>query len=107
MRYRISLLLLFIAILALRPLLASLGRWLTIEPEPLVPADLIHSLGGSMERLDYGVSLYRQGYGRRLFITGSDDALLYRRYVEAQGVPPAAISPARSWATSTYEETQV
>jgi uncharacterized SAM-binding protein YcdF (DUF218 family) len=89
--------------LAHKPILLSIGSFLVVEDD-LKPADLIHVLGGGFDRLDYGLQLYEQGYGRRLFITGGDDASAYRAYVLANGADPEHILPAASWAVNTYEE---
>ncbi len=91
-------------ILFREPLLLAAGRFLVVEDEALVPADLIHPLGGGFDRLDYALELYRQGYGERLFITGGEDAAAYRAYVRAAGVPAGAVEPTRSEAVTTYEE---
>jgi len=91
-------------ILARKPVLSSLGNFLIVKEDYLQPADLIHVLGGGVERLDYAVALYRQGYSPRLFITGGQSAVLYKTYAISQGAHPADIQPAKSWAMSTYQE---
>jgi uncharacterized SAM-binding protein YcdF (DUF218 family) len=89
--------------LAHKPILLGIGSFLVVE-DNLKPADLIHILGGGFDRLDYGLQLYEQGYGQRIFITGGDDASVYRAYALANGAEAKHILPAESWAVDTYEE---
>jgi uncharacterized SAM-binding protein YcdF (DUF218 family) len=84
-------------------LLLGLGSFLIVQ-DNLHPADLIHPLGGGYDRLDYAVKLYKQGYGHRIFVTGDDDAVIYRQYVIAKGTPAENVFPDKSWSTTTYEE---
>jgi len=84
-------------------LLLGLGSFLIVR-DNLRPADLIHPLGGGFDRLDYAVKLYKQGYGKRIFITGDDDAIEYRKYVISKDVPGRNLLPDESKATTTYEE---
>ena len=83
--------------------LFAIGDFLIVE-DKLKSADLIHILGGGFDRLDYGLQLYEQGYGRRIFITGGDDAIVYRAYARANGAEAEHILPPASWAVNTYEE---
>jgi len=86
------------------PLLLAIGDFLIIQDE-LRPADTIHVISGPDERPEYGIELYLQGYGQRLFFTGSgyqaEDAywLSLRR-----GVPESAVTADSSAVTSTYSE---
>jgi uncharacterized SAM-binding protein YcdF (DUF218 family) len=89
--------------LAHKPILLGIGSFLVVGDD-LKPADLIHVLGGGFDRLDYGLQLYEQGYGQRIFITGGDDAIVYRAYALANGAEAEHILPAESWAVNTYEE---
>ena len=86
-----------------KPVLLSIGGFLVVEDD-LKPADLIHVLGGGFDRLDYGLQLYEQGYGQRIFITGGDDASVYRAYALANGAETEHILPPASWAVNTHEE---
>jgi uncharacterized SAM-binding protein YcdF (DUF218 family) len=86
-----------------QPVLLGIGSFLVVE-DHLKPADLIHTLGGGFDRLDYGLQLYEQGYGRRIFITGGDDAIAYRAYALANGADAEHILPAESWAINTHQE---
>jgi uncharacterized SAM-binding protein YcdF (DUF218 family) len=88
------------------------GSVLIIQDD-LQPADLIHVLGGDVERIDYGIELYKQGYGKKILFTGGRVELplvnatysqLAQEYAESKGVPAEAILPDESMATSTYEE---
>jgi uncharacterized SAM-binding protein YcdF (DUF218 family) len=85
------------------PVLLSIGDFLIIE-DKLKQADVIHILGGGFDRLDYGLQLYEQGYGRRIFITGGDDAIVYRAYALANGADAEHTLPVESWAINTYQE---
>ena len=96
-------LLMTIMYLTREPILLGLGSFLVVQ-DNLHPADLIHPLGGGYDRLDYAVKLYKQGYGHRIFVTGDDDAIIYRKYVIAKGTPAENVFPDKSWATTTYEE---
>lgn len=87
-----------------RPVLTGLGQFLVVQEADLQPADVIHVLGGGYDRLDYALVLYRQGYAPRLFVTGDDDAVIYKKYLVAKGAAPADLVPDTSWATTTYEE---
>jgi uncharacterized SAM-binding protein YcdF (DUF218 family) len=89
--------------LAHKPILLGIGSFLVVEDD-LKPADLIHVLGGGFDRLDYGLQLYEQGYGQRIFITGGDDASVYRAYALANGAEAKHILPPASWAVNTREE---
>jgi uncharacterized SAM-binding protein YcdF (DUF218 family) len=86
-----------------QPVLLALGDVLVVE-DKLKPADLIHILGGGFDRLDYGLQLYTQGYGQRIFITGGDDAIAYRAYALTNGAQAKHILPTDSWAINTYQE---
>ncbi|MFC1853916.1 YdcF family protein [candidate division CSSED10-310 bacterium] len=83
--------------------LLGLGGLLVVSDD-LDPADLIHILGGGFDRLDYGFSLYQQGYAPRFFVTGSDDALVYTAYLLKKGVRPEHIRPRISWSKTTWQE---
>ena len=76
-------------------------------------ADLIHVLGGDVERIDYGITLYQQDYGGKILFTGGRVEIpladvtyshLAREYAQARGIPPESILPFESKATSTFEE---
>jgi uncharacterized SAM-binding protein YcdF (DUF218 family) len=86
-----------------QPILLGIGSFLIVE-DHLKRADLIHTLGGGFDRLDYGLQLYKQGYGQRLFITGGDDAIVYRAYALANGAEAKHILPPASWAVNTHQE---
>lgn len=99
-------------LLAREPILLSVGNFLIIRDD-LEPADLIHVLGGDVERIDYAIELYNQGYGKRILVTGgrvelpllnTTYAALSRAYAESKNVLADDILPFESSATSTYEE---
>lgn len=88
-----------------RSILASLGQFLTVKrEEELQPADMIHVLGGRLERTEYALQLYRQGYGRNLFFTGKEMAPLLKWYATSHGIPAHHIINFDSRATNTYHE---
>lgn len=93
-------------------ILLGVGNFL-IAGDELQPADLIHVLGGDVERIDYGIALYQQDYGGEILFTGGRVEIplanmtysrLAREYAQARGVPPENILPLESTATSTFEE---
>lgn len=99
-------------ILARVPILLGIGRFLIIQDE-LRSADLIHVLGGEVDRIDYAVQLYKAGVGRKLFFTGGRIEIplvdttysrLAQQYAIAKGVRSEDVLPHESRATSTYEE---
>ncbi len=55
--------------LAHEPILLSVGNFLIVSDD-LQPADLIHVLGGDVERIDYAIELHQQGYGEKILFTG-------------------------------------
>jgi uncharacterized SAM-binding protein YcdF (DUF218 family) len=105
-------LLLAVCLLAREPILLGIGNFLIVQDD-LQPADLIHVLGGDVERIDYAIELYKQGLGGRILFTGGRLELplvnatysqLAREYAESKGVLAEAILPEESKATSTFEE---
>jgi uncharacterized SAM-binding protein YcdF (DUF218 family) len=96
-------LLLAVLFLIHNPVLLGIGDFLIVE-DKLKQADVIHILGGGFDRLDYGLQLYEQDYGQRIFITGGDDAIIYRAYALANGADAEHTLPVESWATNTYQE---
>jgi uncharacterized SAM-binding protein YcdF (DUF218 family) len=101
-----------IVILARVPILLGIGRFLIINDE-VQSADLIHVLGGDVDRIDYGVQLYQQGFGRKMFFTGGRIEIplvdttysrLAQQYAIAKGVRSEDVLRRESLATSTYEE---
>jgi uncharacterized SAM-binding protein YcdF (DUF218 family) len=105
-------LLLATLVLAREPILLGVGDFLIVK-DNLQPADLIHVLGGDVDRIDYGIQLYKQGYAKKLFLTGGRIEIplvnttysrLSKEYAVANGVRPEALLPLESQATSTYEE---
>lgn len=85
------------------PLLLALGEFLVVREDQLQPADIIHVLGGRIDRVDYAVELYHQGYARRLFLTGWDRNRYQERAV-AGGVRPEDVTLGLSRSASTYAE---
>jgi len=99
------LLLLTVLLLAGESILYAIGDWLVVEEDDLQPADMIHILGGGLDRVDYSVNLYRGAYAQRLFITGCH-SIEYKKRVMAAGVPPENLFPDSISADSTFEEAQ-
>jgi uncharacterized SAM-binding protein YcdF (DUF218 family) len=106
-------LLLATLVLGREPILLGVGDFLIVQ-DALRPADLIHVLGGDVDRIDYGIELYKQGYGRKIFFTGGRIEIplvhttysrLAQEYAVSKGVRPENVLPHESRATSTYEET--
>lgn len=101
-----------VLLLAREPILLGIGNFLIVKDE-LRPADLIHVLGGDVERIDYGIELYKSGFGKKILFTGGRVELplieatyshLARAHAESKGVPAENILPDESAATSTFEE---
>lgn len=90
-------------ILTLGPVLSGIGNYLVVNEATLHPANLIHPLGGSLERVDYAVELYRLGYGPRIFLTGCSCQENYAQTLAA-GVNPDDVIRGRDWSTNTYQE---
>lgn len=96
-------------------MLLRVGNFLIVDEPSLRSADLIHVLGGGADRIPYGIQLYRQGYGQKIFFTGGGsvqtDTAEYRTVIEyaedvarAQGVDLAGLIADSSSAASTYDE---
>ncbi len=91
-------------------ILLWLGDFLVIRSS-LRPADIIHVIAGPDHRADYGILLYKQGYGRTLFFTGGW-CRIHKLYhgqhgkdrAIAQGVPAEAVSFDDTPVLSTYAE---
>lgn len=94
-------------------------RWLLLIGDSLIiedtlqPADVIHVIAGEDYRTDYGIQLYKQGYGKRLFFTGGwckqhqyDHGVHGQERSLAAGVPLGAIAFDDSMVTSTYMEAE-
>jgi len=97
------LLLLILVFVAGEPILLATGNFLVVKDDLLQPADMIHVLGGSLDRVDYGVELYHRAYAPRFFITGCD-CIAYEERAMGGGVRPEDLSLDLSWSTTTYEE---
>jgi uncharacterized SAM-binding protein YcdF (DUF218 family) len=98
-----ALLLLILVLVAGESILLAIANFLVVKDDHLQPADMIHVLGGSFDRVDYGVELYHRGYAARLFVTGCD-YIAYKERAIASGVRPEDLLPDSSWSTTTYEE---
>lgn len=101
-----------VLLFAREPILLGIGNFLIIHDD-FQPADLIHVLGGDVERIDYGIELYKKGWGRKILFTGGRVELplvnatysqLAKAYAETKGVPANGILQDESTATSTFEE---
>jgi uncharacterized SAM-binding protein YcdF (DUF218 family) len=95
-------------------ILLGVGNFLIVQDD-LEPADLIHVLGGGdVGRVDYGVELYKQGFGKKMFFTGGrvepprmkklPKSFSSGDYAELQGVSPDDILTRGSKSANTYEE---
>ncbi len=92
------------------PLLLSVGDFLVLQDE-LEPVDVIHVISGLDHRADYGIQLYRQGYGKWIFFTGGwcqyhqvNHAQHSRELAIQQGIPDSAIVTDEADINSTYAE---
>lgn len=97
-------------VLGYQPVLRAIGDFLVVQDE-LRPADIIHVISGPDYRTDYGIHLYREGYGSTLFFTGGWCPLIQGNHAERgmalairQGVPKQAIAIDGAEVHSTYEE---
>jgi uncharacterized SAM-binding protein YcdF (DUF218 family) len=95
--------LLTLLVLATEPILLAIGDFLVVKEDNLQPADMIHVLRGSPERVDYAVQLYQEGYGRKLFISDCSHSTRQQQAI-AKGARPEDLAPDHSWSTNTYEE---
>jgi uncharacterized SAM-binding protein YcdF (DUF218 family) len=95
-------------------ILYGVGNFLIVSDD-LQPADLIHVLGGGdVGRVEYGVELYKQGFGKKMFFTGGrveprdmynlPDSFSSGDYAEMQGVSAEDILLRGGSAANTYEE---
>ncbi|GEM_PF-342134 len=92
------------------PILFAMGDFLVVRDE-LQPTEVITVVSGPMERIDYAIQLYQQGYGQKIFFTGDASpkpnksyAQLYRDHAIKQGVPAANIFIDDGKINSTYAE---
>jgi uncharacterized SAM-binding protein YcdF (DUF218 family) len=97
-------------LVAHEPILLAVGDYLVVRDE-LQPADVIHVVSGPLDRADYAIDLYQQGYGQQLFFTGDWSsglnmtyAQFQREYAVARGVPRADIQFDGGPVNSTYSE---
>jgi uncharacterized SAM-binding protein YcdF (DUF218 family) len=104
--------LLWAALFLLREhILLPIGDFLVVQDE-LHPSDVIHVISGPDYRTDYAIQLYKRGYARQIFFTGScwcgTTQITYAEYSKERaieyGVPPQAIATDGSRVTSTYSE---
>jgi uncharacterized SAM-binding protein YcdF (DUF218 family) len=66
---------------------------------------VIHVISGPSDRIEYGIQLYQEGYGERLYLTGRGrQAGEYKRKAVRLGVPAEAVVADGAWVTSTYSE---
>jgi uncharacterized SAM-binding protein YcdF (DUF218 family) len=85
----VILLVLISGLFLLKPFIIDwLARWLTVS-EPARKCDIIFVLGGKAERrIPYAISLYREGYGKKLVLTmGKQDSWVIEA-MERYGVEP-------------------
>ena len=108
----VSVVLLCVALFLLRePILQTIGDFLIVQDD-IYPGDVIHVISGPDDRIDYAIQLYKQGYAKQIFFTGSCrygmTRLTYAEYGQQRaiehGVPPQATAIDDSLITSTYSE---
>jgi uncharacterized SAM-binding protein YcdF (DUF218 family) len=113
MRTRIfiaAILLIAILFLTREHWLLAIGDFLVVE-DKLQPADVIQVIAGKDHRTDYGIRLYKQGYGKLLFFVGGWCALHGEKHSQRGeklyldwGIPSEAVAIDDSQVTSTYSE---
>ena len=93
-----------------QPALLAIGDFLVIR-DVLAPGEVIHVISGPDHRADYGIRLYQEGYGSRIFFTGGWCPVIQGNHAErglaraaSQGVPQQAIIADGAEVHSTYEE---
>ncbi len=103
---------LFLAVLWLNKvqILFIMGNFLVIKDD-LHQTEVIAVVSGPMERIDYAIQLYQQGYGQKIFFTGDASpkpnktyAQLYRDHAIARGVSATNIFIDDGKINSTYAE---
>lgn len=107
----IKLLLLFIVIISVfytvrypETLIKSMCRYLTVKDDKMV-ADVIVILGGWEfdARLEHGIGLYKEGYGKKIILSGAGGSEAYRKkQLLSEGVNEEDILMEVN-STSTYE----
>ncbi len=97
-------------LLVREPFLSAIGNFLVVQ-DKLEPADLIHVISGLDHRPNYGIQLYKQGYGKWIFFTGGwcpyhqvNHACHSRELAIEQGVPDRVIVTDEADINSTYAE---
>jgi uncharacterized SAM-binding protein YcdF (DUF218 family) len=93
--------------------LLGIGDFLIVE-DTLQPADVIHVIAGDDYRLDYAIQLYRQGYGKKIFLTGGgwclhhqvNHSAEWKERALGQGVLEEDIIIDDGKITSTYNEAE-
>jgi uncharacterized SAM-binding protein YcdF (DUF218 family) len=90
--------------------LSFIGDFLIVEDE-LQPSDVIHVIAGPDYRSDYAIQLYKEGYARQIFFTGTWCAIHQVNHSEhgrdralEQGVPSSAIAIDGTEIETTYSE---
>lgn len=88
---------------------AGVGRWLVVNQPPVKSEAVIVLGGGPIQRIEKGVALFRQGYARRIIVSGGvpenpfqDQAQAMKRDAVSMGVPTRAIFEDNR-ATTTYQ----
>lgn len=99
-----------VTLLGYRPVLETVGDYLIVQDQ-LRPADVIHVISGPDYRADYGIQLYHEGYGSKLFFTGGWCPVIQGNHAERgaelairNGVPEQDIVIDGTEVHSTYEE---
>ncbi len=99
-----------ILLVSFEPVLLFIGDFLVIKDE-LKPADVIHVIAGPDYRSDYAIQLYKQGYAKQIFFTGTwcsihkvDHSEHGKERAVEQGVPPSAIVTDGTEIATTYSE---
>lgn len=94
------------------PFLLAMGNFLVVQ-DPLQPADVIHVISGLDYRTEYGIQLFKQGYGKALFFTGGWCAEIQGVHADRstrlsmeQGIPADAIGADSYPVISTYQEAE-
>jgi uncharacterized SAM-binding protein YcdF (DUF218 family) len=93
-------------------ILLAIGDFLVVR-DTLRPADVIHVISGADYRTNYGIKLYKQGYGKKIFFTGGwcnhhkvNHAQHARELAIERGVQPQDIFTDEAALDSTYAEAE-
>ncbi len=105
-----------LALILLSVAIRNLGHYLEVPSEPQVSDVIIVPSGGGIERVEKAVELYREGYGKRLILSGKADdetspsnAESMYEYALKSGIPADALIQEpyarNTWENITFSDT--